>query len=142
MAKWVCFGLLFFNLIQLIQLCDKKNLTFIDSWDKIILNLSWKNVIKLAKGSLNNIFQDSFNIILSQQLTHDRSYISSNTYINLANTVTLKITSAQANRGWTLLLLMMTQESFVNIVDQDQTAKNMQSDLWPILTTFSFYIIT
>ena len=35
-----------------------------------------KNVIKLAKGSLNNIFQDSSNIILSQQLTHDRSYIS------------------------------------------------------------------
>ena len=29
----------------------------------------------LAKGSLNNIFQDSFNKILSQQLTHDRSYI-------------------------------------------------------------------
>ena len=35
-----------------------------------------KNVIKLAKGSLNNIFQDSFNKILSQQITHDRSYIS------------------------------------------------------------------
>ena len=35
-----------------------------------------KNIIKLAKGLLNNIFQDSFNIILSQQLTHDRSYIS------------------------------------------------------------------
>ena len=36
-----------------------------------------KNVdIKLDKGSLNNIFQDSFNKILSQQLTHDRSYIS------------------------------------------------------------------
>ena len=30
----------------------------------------------LAKCSLNNIFQDSFNIILSQQLTHDRFYIS------------------------------------------------------------------
>ena len=28
------------------------------------------------KGSLNNIFQDSFNKILSQQLTHDRSYMS------------------------------------------------------------------
>ena len=28
------------------------------------------------KGSLNNIFQDSFNIILSQQFTHDRFYIS------------------------------------------------------------------
>ena len=31
---------------------------------------------KLAKGSLNNIFQDSFNKTLSQQLTHDRSYVS------------------------------------------------------------------
>ena len=29
-----------------------------------------------AKGSLNSIFQDSINKILSQQLTHDRSYIS------------------------------------------------------------------
>ena len=32
-----------------------------------------KNVIKLAK--LNNIFQNSFNKILSQQLNHDRSYM-------------------------------------------------------------------
>ena len=29
----------------------------------------------LAKGSLN-IFQDSFNTILSQQLTHDRVYVT------------------------------------------------------------------
>ena len=35
-----------------------------------------ENVIKLAKGSLNSIFQDSFNKISSQQLTHDSSYIS------------------------------------------------------------------
>ena len=35
-----------------------------------------KNVITLAKGSLNNIFQDSFNKNLSQQLIHNRSYIS------------------------------------------------------------------
>ena len=34
-----------------------------------------KNVIKLAKGSLNNIFQDSFTKISSHQLTCDRSYI-------------------------------------------------------------------
>ena len=34
-----------------------------------------KNVIKLVKSSHNNIFIDSFNKILSQQLTHDRSYI-------------------------------------------------------------------
>ena len=39
-----------------------------------------KNVIKLAKGSLNNIFQDSFNRILSQQLTHDKSYILINCF--------------------------------------------------------------
>ena len=74
MAKWVCFGPLFFNLIRLIQLCDKKNLTFLTvriNYIKLVL----KNVIKLAKGSLN-IFQDLSNIILSQQFTHDRSYIS------------------------------------------------------------------
>ena len=35
-----------------------------------------KSVIKLAKGSLINIFQDPFNKLLSQQLTHDRSDIS------------------------------------------------------------------
>ena len=39
------------------------------------LKLSIKNVIKLAKGSLNNIFQDSFNKIKSQQLTHDRAFM-------------------------------------------------------------------
>ena len=42
MAKQVCFGPLFFNLIVWIQLCDKKNLTFVDCCDKILLNLSWK----------------------------------------------------------------------------------------------------
>ena len=36
------------------------------------------NVIKLAKVSLNKIFQDSFDKILSQKLIHDRSYISQN----------------------------------------------------------------
>ena len=75
-AKWVCFGTLFFNLIRWIQLYDKKNLTFFDCCYKVLLNSSWKTVIKLAKGSLNNIFQDSFNEILSQQLTHDRFYMS------------------------------------------------------------------
>ena len=30
----------------------------------------------LAKVSLNNIFQDSLNEVLSQQLTPDRSYMS------------------------------------------------------------------
>ena len=67
--------LYFFNLIRLIQLCERKNLTFIDCWDEIY-SLILKNVINLAKGSLNNIFQNSFNKILSQQLTHDRPYIS------------------------------------------------------------------
>ena len=33
------------------------------------------------KGSLNNIFQDTFNKILSQQLTHDRFYISEPCYV-------------------------------------------------------------
>ena len=68
MAKPVCFGILFFNLIRWIQLRDKKNLTFVDCPEK--------NVIMLAKGTLNNIFQDTFNKSLSQQLTHDRCYMS------------------------------------------------------------------
>ena len=52
MAKWVCFGPLFFNLIRLIQLCDKENLTFIDCWDKIILNSSWKMLLGSPKARL------------------------------------------------------------------------------------------
>ena len=40
MAKRVYFGPLFFKSIRLIQLCDKKNPTFVDCWDKIILNSS------------------------------------------------------------------------------------------------------
>ena len=60
------------NSIRLIHLCDKKNLTLVDCWDKLVL----KSVIKLAKGSHNNISQDWFNKILSQHLPHDRSCIS------------------------------------------------------------------
>ena len=67
------FWTLFLNLIRWTQLCDKKNLTFVDCCDKKIIEPVLENIIKLAKGSLNNIFQDSFNKILSQQLTHDRS---------------------------------------------------------------------
>ena len=37
---------------------------------------------------------------------------------------------------------MTTQEAFVDSVDQDQTARNVQSDLWSTLSTFSFYIIS
>ena len=76
MAKWVWIGTLSFNLIRWIQLCDKRNLTFVDSCDKNFIKLILKNVMKLAKGSLNNILQDSFNEISSQQLTHEKSYIS------------------------------------------------------------------
>ena len=32
--------------------------------------------------------------------------------------------------------MMKTQEAFVDNVDQDQTAHNVQSDLWSTLTTF------
>ena len=62
------------------------SMTFVDYWDKISLNSSW-NVIKLAKGSLNNIFQDSFNKILSQQLlmTQDRSYIYLYVFVGFKN---------------------------------------------------------
>ena len=34
-----------------------------------------KNVIELAEGSFNNIFQDSVHKILTQQLTPESSYI-------------------------------------------------------------------
>ena len=33
---------------------------------------------------------------------------------------------------------MMTQEAFVDSVDQDQTAHSVQSDLWSTLSTISF----
>ena len=59
-----------------IQLCGKKNLTFVDCCDFCFIKLVLKNVIKLDKSSLNNIFQHLFNKILIQQLTHDRSYLS------------------------------------------------------------------
>ena len=37
-------------------------MTFVDCWDNFFfIKLVLKIVIKLAKGSLNNIFQDSFN---------------------------------------------------------------------------------
>ena len=39
------------------------------------MKLVLKNVINIAKCSLNNIFQDSFIKISSHQLTCDRSYI-------------------------------------------------------------------
>ena len=37
-----------------------------------------ENVIKRAFGKLNNIFQDEFNIILSQQSTNVRFFLSHN----------------------------------------------------------------
>ena len=37
---------------------------------------------------------------------------------------------------------MATQESFVDSVDQDQTAQNVQSNLWSTLSTFYFQILT
>ena len=50
-------------------------MTFVDCCDKSFMKLVLKNAIKLAKGSLYKNFQDSFNKILSQQLTHDISSI-------------------------------------------------------------------
>ena len=41
-------------------------------------------------------------------------------------------------KGGLTLSLLMTQEVFVDIVDQDQTAQNVQSNLWSTLSTFSF----
>ena len=57
MAKWVWFGILFFNLIRLIQLCDKKNLTFVDCCDKILLNSFWKILLSLPKAGLVTFFK-------------------------------------------------------------------------------------
>ena len=68
--------LIFFHLIRWIQLCEKKNLTFVDCCDEFCIKLVLQNFIKLAEGSLYNIFQDLFSKILSQPLTHDRPYIS------------------------------------------------------------------
>ena len=53
------FWTLIFQFNSLIPLCDKKNLPFVDCCDKIFIKLVLKKVIKLAKSSLNDIFQDS-----------------------------------------------------------------------------------
>ena len=37
---------------------------------------------------------------------------------------------------------MMTQAAFVDSADQDQTAQDVQSDLWFTLSTFSFQLIS
>ena len=75
MAKWVYFGTLVFNSIRWIQLYDKKNLTFVDCCDKILLNSSWKTLLSSPKAHLITFFKDSFNKTLSKQLTQVRSYI-------------------------------------------------------------------
>ena len=49
-------------------LCDKEN------YIKRVL----ENVIKRAFGEINNIFQDSFNIFLSQKSTNVRFFLSHN----------------------------------------------------------------
>ena len=50
------FFFFFIYLIRWIELCDKKNLTFVDCCDKFLLKLVLKNVIKLAKGSTKTKF--------------------------------------------------------------------------------------
>ena len=42
----------FFNSVRWIHLCDKKNLTFFDCCDKILLNSSWKTLLSLPKARL------------------------------------------------------------------------------------------
>ena len=44
--------------------------------------------------------------------------------------------------GLTLSILLTTEEAFVDSVNQDQTAQNVQSDLCSILATFPFWIRT
>ena len=65
------------------------------------MKLVLQNVIKLAKGSLNNISQDSFNTrnILSQQSTHDRSYISEAKLYLEAQTYQKREGTATGNNG-------------------------------------------
>ena len=46
------FWTLILNIIRLIQLWDKKNLTFVDCWGKIILNPSWKFLLSSPKARL------------------------------------------------------------------------------------------
>ena len=43
-----------------------------------------------------------------------------------------------SGKGLTLSLMMTTQEAFMNNVDQDQTAQNIQSYLWSTLSEFPF----
>ena len=53
------------------------------------------------KGELNNIFQDKFNIILSQQLTHERSYISQQ-FTHERSYITLKLLPTCAQEEYML----------------------------------------
>ena len=52
------FWTLILNLIYWIQLCDKKNLAFVDCCDKKFYQTCPEKFIKLAKGSLN-LLQDN-----------------------------------------------------------------------------------
>ena len=40
------------------------------------------------------------------------------------------------DKGLNLSITQMTQEASVDSIDQDQTAQNVQSDLWSTLSTF------
>ena len=51
------------------------------------------------------------------------------------------LTQTACQESLTLSLLLTTQEAFVDSVDQDQTAQDMQSELWSTLSTFSFFTI-
>ena len=57
-------------------------MTFVACRDQVFIKLVLLNIIKHAKGSLDNIFQDSFNKTLSQQLTHVKSYFYQNKLFN------------------------------------------------------------
>ena len=74
-AKWVYFGPLFFSI-------HFTRFSYMINWIWHSLTVEIKfyrtrpenfyQALKFSKGFFNNIFQDSFNKILSQQLTHDR----------------------------------------------------------------------
>ena len=49
-----------------VKIRDMLDLSWVNCWDKILLNESWKMLLSEPSSKLNNIFQDEFRTILSQ----------------------------------------------------------------------------
>ena len=156
MAKWVYFGPLFFNLIRLIQLCDKKNLTFVDCWDKIILNSSWKMLSSSPKARLITFSKSRLILFyFNSLLMTDPLYIKQVSFPLCRDFVDRWILVSEEEIAQavfyvldnhhkvllTLSLLLTTKEAFVDSVDQNQTAQNVRSDLLSTLSTLVLQVI-